>query len=89
VIFSLRNQKGVSVQSLDAIRMPKSERKDKRDRGEARRWSRRLKILLRSHVPRLGRRTPMPSLSNGTESPLFEYIASHSPRVDLKFELIL
>lgn len=22
----------------------------------------------------------MPSLSNGTESPLFEYVASHSPR---------
>jgi hypothetical protein len=61
-------------------RMPKpAEAKDKRgrDRGEARRWPRRLKIPLRSHVPRLGRRTAMPSLSNGTESPLFEYANSN------------
>lgn len=45
-------------------------------RGGARRWPRRLKIPLRSHVPRLGHRTPMPSLSNGTESPLFRCATS-------------
>lgn len=47
-------------------------------RGGARRWPRRLKIPLRSHVPRLGHRTPMPSLSNGTESPLFRCATSRS-----------
>lgn len=67
----------------------REERQTRLSDGGARRWPRRLKIPLRSHVPRLGHRTPMPSLSNGTESPLFHCAISHSSRVQRSFGLIL